>query len=255
MSIVPNLSSDETNLSKLPVSSPRTIGNKGMNTPEKSPSTQKRVSEPVPKAGNASDILSHLSVPSQTAPVSSSRTPSPSPLQKGRTPSPKPESMRPKSTLFGSETTKVMDSGTVGTDLTGGLFGSTLGSSSNSSITERPSRFFNGDAKPQAGGIFSGTDPFGFSAAKAASGNPSSTVFGSNFGRNSFGNPEAATPGKLFGQAKVSGGLFGSTSDATTSNASFGSFGNSSGTAQTKKDNNLKWVWHLIGNSRTIFEV
>jgi len=246
MDIVPNLSSDETDLSELSVSTTKTIRNEGMNTLEKSPSTHKRFSESVLKAGNASDILGHLSVPSQTGPVSSSRTPSPSPLQKGSTPSPKPESTKSKSTLINSEASKTIDSGTVGTNPTGGLFGSAFGSSSNSYITQRPSGFFNGDAKPQAGGLFSsvtsaagGTDPFGLSAAKAASGNSRTSIFGGNFDSNSFGNTEAVTPGKPFGQARVSGGgafSFGSVSGAATSNPSVGGFGNSSGTSQTKKE-------------------
>jgi len=199
-----------------------------MNTLGKSPSTHKRFSESVPKAGTAIDILGHLSVPSQTEPVSSSRTPSPSPLQKGRTRSPKPESTRPKSTLISSEATKAIVSETMGTNLTGGLFGSTFGSSSNSSITQRPSGFFNGDAKPQAGGLFP----------------PVTSAAGGTEPRNSFGNLETVTPANLFGQARVSGGAFssGSAWGATTSNPSFGGFGNSFGTSQTKRNNNLEWV-------------
>jgi len=226
MDLVPNLSSDETELPELSVSGPRILGNEIVNNHRKSPPTHKRVPESVPKATSTTNIFGHLLASSQIQTGSGSRTPSPSTLQK--------------------------DTSTVSPKPTSTLFGAAPGLSSNSAFGQ-PSTISstgdNADMKPQHSVLFplttsaaGGTSPFGLAAAKPASGNSISTGFGSNLFSNLSKNSEAVTPNKLFGKAEVSGGAFGSTSGATTSNPSVGGFGNSSATTQTKSNNNLKWV-------------
>jgi hypothetical protein len=238
-----NLSSDGIDLPELFVPASRTPGNEGRNTAENSPPTHKHFPESVPKAGSTPSLFSHLSVSSQIGIGSRSETPSPPILQKDKSPSLKSESTRPKPTALNWKATKLTDSGTVSTELTGGLFGSTT-SLPRGIISGTPSPITysgdNPDKKPVYSGLFAsvpsaaaGNSVLEIAAAKPAFGDTSSTKPSGSL----FGSPKPAT--SLFSFASIANAGPGSASGVTTSNTSTGASGLFAGIAPAKNDNSL----------------
>ena len=239
-----DLSSYEIDLSESFVPEFGTRGNKGRNISEQPDPTQKYFPKSVPKAGSDPNIFSHLSEPSQMGIGSHSGTPSPSAPKKDgtllrpetRKPNPKPFAFNwgDAKALLGNPT----DSGTVKTELTGGVFGLATGSSFGN-ISGKPSslapRGDAADTQPLSSGLSAslpstaaGNSPLASAAAKSAFGDSSSTKPSDSL----LENPKPVT--SLFPEPR-----FGAPSGATRSHTSTGGPG-LLGIAPTKNDNNLK---------------